>query len=489
MASYIRIRNNVILGETKKSLRVDNQTGGGVVPGLVVENNIIDGSTAEVSKITTMNNNLFLSKYSASGLTYIGPTDHYVAGEPRPFVDEVNGDYRIVATSWAVDNGVSWTFSGGDLAEDPIVGIRDVGAFEYQPPLQEVVLSGGYGHSVVLKADRSVWTWGLNDKGQLGNGGAIPGTNTKVPAQLSTISGVISVSGGYSHTIALKADGTVWCWGANNYGQLGNGTTSESSNPVQVSLLTDVVRVAAGAYHNLALKSDGTLWGWGRNSTNQIVAGGGNKTAPVQISIANVVKLAPGSSHSIVLKSDGTVWGWGYNTSGQLGIGNFTNQSIPVQVTGLSSIADVEAGASHSVAISTGGAVSTWGINTYGQLGDGTTTNRNTPYTIVTLTGCAKAACGQNDTKILTASGSVWGFGSNAQGQLGIGLIGGTYPSPVQITSLSGVVDIGTGDRHGLHRKADGTIATVGYNLNGQLGDNSNTTRSVPVTAVGVNLN
>ncbi len=480
-SSNIRFRNNVILGETRKSFKVDPP----FTAGLVVENNIIDGSVVPISKITTMNNNLFLSKYSASGGTYIGPTDHYVAGEPRPFVDEAAGDFRIVSTSWAVDNGVAWTFAGGDLAGSPIVGVRDVGAFEYLPSF---VFGGGKGHSVALKDDGTIWTWGSNTKGQLGSGGAIPGTNTKVPGQLTTISGAIAVSGGFEHTVALMPDGTVWTWGANSYGQLGDGTTTDSSSPVQVASLTDVVSVASGSYHNLALKADGTLWAWGRNNLNQIMSGGGNKLTPVQLGITNVSGLAPGANHSIVLKTDNTVWGWGYNTSGQLGNGSTTNASSPVQVTGLSNIASVAAGGSHSVAISKTGTIYTWGQNTNGQLGDGTTTNRNTAYALTGLTNGAKAVCGLTYTKILTASGDVWGCGSNAQAQIGVGVTGGNYTSPVQITGLSGILDIGTGDHHGLHRRADGTVASVGYNLNGQLGDNSTTTRSTPVSAGTLDL-
>lgn len=488
-SAYITVRNNTILGETTKSFRVDDQSGGGIIAGLTVENNIIDGSTANITKITTMNNNLFLSKFVASGLTYIGPNDHYVAGEARPFVNEAGNDFRLASSApWGINNGVSWTNTDGDLEGNPIIGVRDVGAYEFQSIGS--VFGGGKGHSVVLKADGSVWTWGLNDKGQLGNGGAIPGTNTKVPAQLSTISGVISVAGGYQHSLALKADGTVWAWGLNNYGQLGNGTTTNSSTPVQVSSLSGVVAIAAGSHHNFALKSDGTMWGWGRNSTSQIGVGpGADKTTPVQVTaISDVVEMAPGGSHTLVLKSDGTVWGWGYNTSGQLGNGNNSNQSAPVQATGLTNIASIAAGNTHSVAVSATGTVYAWGLNSSGQLADGSTGNRNTPYAWSGVTGVAKAVCGDAYTKVLTTSGNVWGAGSNAQGQLGIGVIGGTYTNPVQITGLTGILDMGSGSFHGLHRKTDGTIAAVGYNLYGQLGDNTNTNRSTPVTSIGIDL-
>lgn len=484
-SANITIRNNTILGEPKKSFRVDAQDGnGGLIANLTVENNIIDGSTCLISKITTMNNNLFLSKYVASGGTYIGPTDHYNATDPTPFVNATSDNYHLVDTAWAVNNGIAWSDSGGDLEGSLIAGTRDVGAFEYHSPGR--VFAGGKGHSVALKADGTVWTWGLNDKGQLGNGTT---TNTKVPAPLASISGATSIASGYQHTLALKSDGTVWAWGLNNYGELGDGTTTDRSAPVQVSSLTGVTFIVAGDYHNFALKGDGTLWAWGQNTNSKLGIAGGNQTTPQQVTaISNVVQIAGGGLHTVALKSDGTVWAWGKNSNGQLGNGTNIDSATPVQVTGLSNIDSIACGTTHSVAVSDSGALYTWGLNTNGQLGDGTTGNRNAPYQVAGIGSVFKATAGNAYTQALMNSGEVWCWGSNAQGQIGAGVTGGNYLSPSKITALSAIADIGTGWYHGLHRRADGTVAAVGYNLYGQVGDNTNTTRSTPVTAIGIDL-
>ncbi len=484
-SANITIRNNTIMGEPTKSFKVSAQVNnGGLVLGLIFENNIVDGNVTPVASITTMNNNLHLSKYTGSGGPYIGPTDHYVLGEARPFVNEAGNDFHLISTAWAVNNGIAWTDSGGDLEGNPIVGVRDVGAYEYQS--KGTVLGAGKSHTVALKANGTVWTWGSNANGQLGDGTL---TQHTTPAQLSTITGVSSVAAGYSHTLALKSDGTVWAWGMNDHGQLGNGTITDSSSPVQVSSLTGVVAISSGEYHNFAIKSDGTLWGWGRNGNSQIgVGSGADKTTPVQITaITGVTKIAGGNAFSVALKSDGTVWAWGSNSSGQLGNGTTTTSGVPVQAIGLSGIASVGAGSSHSLAVSTSGVLSAWGLNSTGQLGDGTTTNHSTPTTITGVSGVSKAVGGNAYSKILTTGGAVWGWGSNAQGQLGNGTTTNSS-TPVNMTALSGILDIGSGQFHGVHRRTDGTLADVGYNLNGQLGDGTTTQRTLPVTAIGVDL-
>ncbi|MBF0487187.1 MAG: hypothetical protein HQK98_03415, partial [Nitrospirae bacterium] len=158
--------------------------------------------------------------------------------------------------------------------------------------------------------------------------------DSNTPVQVSGLTGVTAVAGGFEHTIALTGDGTVWAWGYNGYGQLGDGTNTNSNTPVQVSGLTGVTAVAGGAVHSVALRSDGTVWAWGLNQYGQLGNGTNtNSNTPVQVSgLTGVTAVAAGFEHSVALKSDGTVWAWGYNGYGQLGNGTNTNSNTPVQV-------------------------------------------------------------------------------------------------------------------------------------------------------------
>ena len=185
-----------------------------------------------------------------------------------------------------------------------------------------IALATGDYHSLALKSDGTVWAWGYNYYGQLGDGST---TSSTTPVQVSGLSGVIALAGGYSHSLALKSDGTVWAWGSNYSGQLGDGSTTSSTTPVQVSNLDGVVALAAGSYHSLALKSYDTVWAWGYNYYGQLGDGStdsstGNRSTPVQVSgLRGVIALAGGGYHSLALKSDGTVWAWGRNYHSQLG--------------------------------------------------------------------------------------------------------------------------------------------------------------------------
>ncbi|MDG4551260.1 MAG: hypothetical protein P9G45_12725 [Candidatus Contendobacter sp.] len=189
-------------------------------------------------------------------------------------------------------------------------------------------------HTVALKGDGTVWAWGNNATGQLGDGT----TNTKrtSPVQARGLTNVVASAAGGLHTVALKGDGTVWAWGRNKEGQLGDGTATDRPTPVQVIGLSGVTAIAAGAAYSIALKSDGTLWAWGWiNSTTN--------TTPAQVSgLTDIVASAAGglavlnteTGHTVALKGDGTVWAWGRNKEGQLGDGTTTDRTAPVQVLG-----------------------------------------------------------------------------------------------------------------------------------------------------------
>jgi alpha-tubulin suppressor-like RCC1 family protein len=259
-------------------------------------------------------------------------------------------------------------------------------------------IAGGNWGSLRVKSDGTAWAWGYNSNGQLGDGTT---TSQATPVQVSGLSGVTAVSAGEdSYSLALLSDGTVWAWGSNSNGQLGDGTTTNRSTPVPVSGLSGVTvtAVAAGWGYSLALASDGTVWAWGKNNEGQIGDGTTtNRATPVQVgglSGITVTALASAYESSFALTSDGTAWAWGYNSNGQLGDGTTTNRATPVQVSGLSGVTALAAGDRHALALKWDGTLWAWGENNEGQLGDGTTTDRHTP--VPSPLPCA-AACAPGD--------------------------------------------------------------------------------------------
>ena len=349
----------------------------------------------------------------------------------------------------------------------------------------------GENHTIVLKSDGTVWAWGYNEYGQLGDGST---TNRNTPIQVSGLSDVIAIAGGYGHTIALMSDGTVWAWGWNEYGQLGDGTTNtdDRTTPVQVSGITGVIAIASGGQHTIVLKQDGTVWAWGNNYYGQL--GNGTTTdysansAPLQTSgLSDVTAIAGGHVHTIALKSDGTVWAWGYNHSGQLGDGTNTNSSTPVQVIGLSGVTDIAGGFYHTIALKSDGTVWAWGNNPEGQLGDGSTANRNTPIQVDSLSDVIAIAGGGYHTIALKSDGTVWAWGANGDGRLGDGTKT-QRTNPVQASGLSSVTAISGGNYHTIALKSDGTVWAWGNNSYGQLGNGINSNSSIPAQVSNLRL-
>jgi alpha-tubulin suppressor-like RCC1 family protein len=258
------------------------------------------------------------------------------------------------------------------------------------------------------------------------------------------LTGVTQVSASGKFTCALLSTGTVRCWGHNQYGQLGNGNTNDSSIAVQVSGITNAIQVTNGANQACALLSDNTVKCWGYNNDGQLGDGSTtNRSTPVQVvgasgsgSLTGVSVVSGGRLHTCALLSGGTVYCWGDNGNGELGDGTTTNRSLPVRVGSITNASTISAGEYHSCAVLSDGTAQCWGASAYGQVGDGTTADTSTPVTVIgpggwgSLTGIAAISAGGADinetddyehTCALTSDGTVVCWGQNNYGQLGNG--------------------------------------------------------------------
>jgi alpha-tubulin suppressor-like RCC1 family protein len=360
-------------------------------------------------------------------------------------------------------------------------------------------VAAGIYYSAALKNDGTLFAWGHNDYGQLGIGNT---TDSVIPVQssacsLTSFSNVTAspfsgrITANQTHSLGVKPDGSVWAWGDNTYGELGDGTTTNRLSPVQAAITGAVTQISTGWYHTLALKSDRSVWAWGYNAEGQIGDGTTNQRAtPIQVSsltgLSAVTGVAAGQYHSVAVKSDGTVWGWGYNAYGQLGDGSTTSRLVPVQAVLLPGVmTQVAAGQTHTLALKNDGTVWAWGYNGYGQLGDGTQTNRTTAVQVVGLTNVIAIAAGPNHSLALKSDGTVWAWGYGYNGQLGDG--GSSYAtSIVRASGLSNIIAIAAGDYHSLAVRSDGTVWAWGDDVYGELGNASSTASNVPVQALGI---
>jgi alpha-tubulin suppressor-like RCC1 family protein len=344
-----------------------------------------------------------------------------------------------------------------------------------------------------LFSSGGLWTWGYNTLGQLGNNNTLARSS---PVQ--TVSGGTNwkqVARGFYHTAAIKTDGSLWLWGYNPYGALGNNNTLARSSPVQtVSGGTNWKLVAAGGDHTAAIKTDGTLWLWGYNTTGQLGTNDGiNQSSPVQTVSqgTNWKSVDCGNRHTAAVKTDGTLWTCGRNVYGALGNNNATAQSSPVQtVSQGTNWQSVACGADHTAAIKTDGTLWLWGQNYNGQLGNNNSTNQSSPVQTVSQgTNWKLVACGGFHTAAIKTDGTLWLWGRNTNGPLGNDA-GGDRSSPVQTVSQgTNWKLVACGGYHTAAIKTDGTLWLWGRNTDGQLGNGSTADLYSPVQTVSQGTN
>jgi alpha-tubulin suppressor-like RCC1 family protein len=330
--------------------------------------------------------------------------------------------------------------------------------------------SAGYSSTLFVLGNGSLYGMGSNSTGQLGVPTLLGNTTGPTsPVLIATgVAKAIATRG--FHSLFIKTDGTLWAMGLNNSGQLGDGTTTNRTAPIQIA--TQVAAASGGESHTLFLKTNGTLWAMGANGSGQL--GTGNiiqQNTPVQIA-TGVAQISAGGQHSLFLKTDGTLWAMGTNNEGQLGDGTQTNRTTPVQIS--TGVATIGAGNYHSLFIKNDGTLWAMGANSTGQLGDGTTTRRLAPIQVATGVTAVTAS---SHTLFIKTNGSLWGMGYNFNSQLGVGS-GSSQLSPIQVAA--GILAVSAGGTHSVFLKTDGTLLLAGNNQYGQLGTGDTNNRGSP---------
>ena len=343
----------------------------------------------------------------------------------------------------------------------------------------QCVQKAGAGSSCtfVIKADGTLWAWGRNNYGQLGIGNVV---NTAVKTQVGTGSNWQSIEGGQFHTVAIKADGSLWTWGFNSSGQLGLNNTTNKTIPTQVSSSNIWSSVAAGYDHTVAITNDGNMFAWGLNDHGQLGDGSGsNRTTPRLIG-TGWKSVSAGNNVTIAVKTDGTLWGWGEGS--QVGDGTTADKSSPVQLGTGTNWKSVSRGVSHTLAIKTDGTLWAWGTNGRGQLGNGTTSGYSVPTQVGTDTNWESAKAGFFFSIGRKTDGTIWSWGEGTFNQLGLGASTANVLVPTQIGTQNDwqAISVGTSSLFAGAIKNDGSFWAWGYNNYSQLGDGLTARLQVP---------
>jgi alpha-tubulin suppressor-like RCC1 family protein len=360
------------------------------------------------------------------------------------------------------------------------------------------VVTGGGGHTCALLGDQSVWCWGQNTSGELGDGAK---ADSLVPVQVNPLPAAIDVAAGYSHTCAVDTTHIVWCWGSNAFGELGNGTTSTGSTAPVQALNVQASQVSAGREASCAVTLAQRVRCWGDNNFGELGDGNFNDSSTPKLvaGLTGVTQVAVGDFHACALQDTGRVFCWGSNTFGDLGDGTTTTSDVPVVVAGIEGAEQIAAGAEHTCALLTGGDLKCWGDNSVGQLGTGNFTDALVPAQVASLSsGVAQMSLGEDFTCALAATPGAtvlcWGD-AGAHGQLGDGHFSEISPFPTLVFGLQAPpagtpggspVQVALGAHHACAALFTGKVECWGDGFFGSLGDGSMLDRAIPTPTVGL---
>lgn len=452
-----------------------NNDGLSVSDKTVVEYGI---ASLTVSLGKTVSQNVSFNYYTqnqtaVSGTDYTGVSGSATipAGQSQVIVSVPIADNYVKTANKTFFFNISSATNAEISSASSIVQIQDD---DFNPMTGVASFDSGTSHTCALTTSGGVKCWGSNQSGRLGDGTT---TSRAVAGDVfSLTSGVASVSVGHTHSCAVTTSGGLKCWGFNGNGRLGDGTTTTRLTPVDVSGLTSgVASVSVGNDHTCAVTTTGGAKCWGYNGDRTL--GDGTTTdrwTPVDVTglTSGVAAIAAGEFHTCALTTTGGARCWGDNASGQVGDGSGLNRSTSVNVTGLTSgVAAITTDSSHTCAVTTTGGVKCWGTNNQGQIGDGTTTTRLTPVDVTGLTsGVSAAAVGNTHSCALMTSGNVKCWGQNLLGQLGNGTTTDSLTA-VDVSGLSsGVVSLNAAPGYNCALMSSAGLKCWGSSTNGQLG-------------------
>ena len=332
-----------------------------------------------------------------------------------------------------------------------------------------------YGKSMLWSS--GLWAWGFGSYGELGLG-----TTTLVNISPTLVMPSLSfnwskISCMLYHTLAIKTDGTLWAWGYDDYGQLGDGTRRISGdsipNPIQIGTSTDWVDVLSTAHSSFAIKTDGTLWAWGYNGYGGLGLGDTtDRLVPTQVGTSNTWRKISGRHYyTLAIKTDGSLWAWGLNSVGQLGDGTVIDKYNPIQIGTSTNWAEITCITDSSFAIKTDGTLWAWGLNTSGQLGNGAILSKSNPIQIGTSTNWYTIDGGSstNADAVLAIqnNGTLWGWGNYNSGVTTLSTLV-KIPTQIGIESDWSTINISAGT-HAIASKSDNTVWMWGLNSYGEL--------------------
>ena len=341
-----------------------------------------------------------------------------IVGVPLTLTGTITpSNVAVQSITWNITNaGSTGAYLSGNILTASATGTVDVTAKVNYSPF--VMVSAGSDHTVAINADGTLWAWGSNEYGQLGLGDY---SNRDVPTQVGTDTNWAMVSAGDEYTLAIRTNGTLWAWGSNSAGKLGIGTSQNV--PTRVGTDANWASVSAGWDHTAAIKTNGELWAWGGNSYGQLGVGDNTyRSAPSRVGADNNwASVSAGGEYTLAIRTNGTLWTWGKNDYRQLGDGTNANKNTPTPIGSNINWASVSAGEFYTVAIKTNGELWAWGMNNNGELGIGDNSNRNVPARAGTDADWAMTSSGKEHTVAVKTNGELWVWGSNTYGERGVG--------------------------------------------------------------------